>query len=48
MNDVKKVLVEKVCKKCEFYSESDENLECYAFKLTKRLVEKGKLNPDEL
>jgi len=48
MEDTKKLLIEKICKKCEFYSEDDEDLECYAFKLAKKLVEEKKLSPDEL
>lgn len=40
-------LRERICRKCDFYKEDDE-LECYAFKLSKKLVEEGKLTLDEL
>lgn len=41
------ILREKICKKCEFYKEG-EKLECYAYKLNKRLLEEGKINIDEI
>ncbi|MFQ5814892.1 MAG: hypothetical protein ACE5G7_00145 [Candidatus Hydrothermarchaeaceae archaeon] len=36
-----------ICSKCEFYKE-DEELECYAFKLNKKLIEEGKIRLDDL
>lgn len=47
-DDMKKILVEKICKKCEFYSDDDVDLECYAFKLSRKMVEEGKINLDDL
>lgn len=37
----------RICGKCDFYKEG-ETLECYAFKLSKKLVREGKLRLDEL
>lgn len=41
-------LRERICKKCDFYKEDEEDLECYAFKLSKKLIEDGKLTLGEL
>ncbi len=41
-------LRERICKKCDFYKEDEEELECYAFKVSKKLIEEGKLNLGEL
>lgn len=37
-----------ICSKCEFYKEGEEELECYAFKLNKKLIEAGKIRLDDL
>lgn len=36
-----------ICSKCEFYKEGEE-LECYAYKINKRLIEKGKIRLADL
>lgn len=46
--DMKKELVDRICRKCEFYSEDEEDLECQAFKVSRELVEKGKITLDDL
>jgi hypothetical protein len=41
-------LIELICKHCEFYKESDKELECGAFKILKRLLEKEVITPEEI
>ena len=44
----KESLIELICKHCEFYKESDKDLECGAFKILKQLLEKGVITPEEV
>jgi len=44
----KKSLVNLICKHCQFYKESDKDLECGAFKILKGLLEKGVITPEEI
>jgi hypothetical protein len=44
----KEFLMELICKHCEFYKESDKELECGAFKILKGLLEKGVVTPEEI
>jgi hypothetical protein len=44
----KEFLIELICKHCEFYKESDKELECGAFKILKRLLEKGVITLKEM
>ena len=44
----KESLTHLICKHCEFYKESDKDLECGAFKILKRLLEKGVVTPEEI
>lgn len=44
----KEFLIELICKHCEFYKESEKELECGAFKILKRLLEKGVVTPEEI
>jgi predicted HTH domain antitoxin len=44
---IEEELRKRICRKCDFYKE-DETLECYAFKLSKKLIKEGKLRLDEL
>jgi len=44
----KEFLIELICKKCEFYKESEKELECGAFKILKGLLEKGVVTPKEI
>ena len=44
----KEFLITLICKHCEFYKESDKDLECGAFKILKRLLEKGVVTPEEV
>lgn len=41
-------LINLICKHCEFYKDSDKDLECGAYKILKRLLEKGAITPDEI
>jgi len=44
----KDFLIELICKHCEFYKESEKELECGAFKILKGLLEKGVITPEEI
>ncbi|MGQ9648360.1 MAG: hypothetical protein ACUVWO_17705 [Thermodesulfobacteriota bacterium] len=44
----KDTLIDLICKHCEFYKESDKDLECGAYKILKGLLEKGKVTPEEI
>jgi hypothetical protein len=44
----KESLIDLICKHCEFYKESDKDLECGAFKIFKGLLEKGVITPEEI
>jgi len=44
----KESLIDLICKQCEFYKESDKDLECGAYKILKGLLEKGAITPDEI
>jgi hypothetical protein len=44
----KKSLIALICQHCEFYKESDEELECGAFKILKGLLEKRVITPEEI
>jgi hypothetical protein len=44
----KKSLVELICTRCDFYKESDKDLECGAYKILKGLLEKGAITPEEI
>ncbi|NWF94001.1 MAG: hypothetical protein HXY46_13940 [Syntrophaceae bacterium] len=44
----KESLIDLICRRCEFYKESDKDLECGAFKILKGLLEKGKVTPEEI
>jgi hypothetical protein len=41
-------LINLICKRCEFFKESDKDLECGAYKILKGLLEKGAVTPDEI
>jgi hypothetical protein len=41
-------LIDLICKQCEFYKDSDKDLECGAFKILKGLLEKGVITPEEI
>ena len=41
-------LINLICKHCEFYKESDKDLECGAYKILKGLLEKGAITPEEI
>ncbi len=45
-----KILREKICRKCDFYKEDEEDseLECYAYKTIKRLLEEKKINLEDI
>jgi hypothetical protein len=40
--------VELICTCCDFYKESDEELECGAFRILKILVERGLVSPRDI
>ena len=44
----KDTLIDLICKHCEFYKESDKDLECGAYKILKGLLEKGVITPEEI
>jgi hypothetical protein len=44
----KEYLINLICKHCEFYKESDKDLECGAYKILKGLLEKGAITPEEI
>ena len=44
----KDTLIDINCKQCEFYKESDKDLECGAYKILKGLLEKGAITPEEI
>ena len=44
----KESLVHLVCEHCDFYKESDKNLECGALKILKGLLEKGVITPEQI
>ncbi len=44
----KESLINLICKHCEFYKESEKDLECGAYKILKKLLEKGVITPEEI
>lgn len=44
----KESLTDLICKHCDFYKESEKDLECGAYKILKRLLEKKILTPEEI
>lgn len=48
MNLDKESLIDLICKHCEFYKESEKDLECGAFKILKGLLEKDVITPEEI
>ena len=44
----KDFLTDLICKQCDFYKDSDKDLECGAFKLLRGLLEKGIVTPEEI
>jgi hypothetical protein len=44
----KNSLIDLICKHCEFYKESDKELECGAYKILKGLLEQGVLTPKQI
>ena len=44
----KETLVHLICKHCDFYKESDKDLECGAYKILKVLLEKGVITPEQV
>jgi hypothetical protein len=44
----KESLIDLICKQCDFFKESDKDLECGAYKILKGLLEKGAITPDEI
>lgn len=41
-------LIHLICHRCEFYKESDKDLECGAFKILRELLKKGNITPEEI
>jgi hypothetical protein len=44
----KDFLINLICKHCDFYKESEKDLECGAYKILKRLLEKKITTPEEI
>ncbi len=41
-------LIDLICKHCDFYKESEKDLECGAYKILKGLLEKGVITPEQI
>lgn len=44
----KDLLINLICKYCDFYKESDKDLECGAYQILKNLLQKGIITPKEI
>jgi hypothetical protein len=44
----KESLIHLICNHCDFYKESEKDLECGAYKILKGLLEKGTITPEEI
>jgi hypothetical protein len=44
----KDALVKLICTTCEFYKDSDKDLECGAYKILKGLLDKGVITPEDI
>jgi len=44
----KESLIDLICKHCDFYKESEKDLECGAYRILKRLLEKKIITPEEI
>ncbi len=44
----RKGLVNLICTSCQFHKEADEDLECGAFIILKRLLERGVITPAQV
>ena len=44
----KESLIDLICKHCDFYKESDKELECGAFQILKGLLKKGVITPEQI
>ena len=44
----KESLIDLICKHCDFYKESEKDLECGAYKILKGLLEKRIITPEEI
>jgi len=44
----KESIMHLICEHCDFYKESDKDLECGAFKIMKRLLEKREITPEQI
>ncbi len=44
----KESLIDLICKHCDFYKESEKDLECGAYKILKGLLEKGVVTPEQI
>lgn len=41
-------LIDLICRDCDFYREDDEQLECFAFKILKNLLQKHIITPEQI
>jgi len=41
-------LIKLICGHCDFFKESERDLECGAFKILKRLLRKGLVTPEQI
>jgi hypothetical protein len=44
----KESLIDLICKHCDFYKETEKDLECGAYRILKRLLEKKIITPEEI
>ena len=41
-------LIDLICSSCDFYKESEKDLECGAFKILRELLKRGVITPGEI
>ena len=44
----KESLIDLICKHCDFYKESDKDMECGAFRILTGLLKKGVITPEQI
>jgi hypothetical protein len=48
MEPDKDSLIRLICHRCDFYKDSDKDMECGAFKIIAGLLKKGRITPEEV
>lgn len=44
----KESLIKLICEQCDFYKESEKDLECGAFKILKGLLRQKRITPEDI